>query len=103
KDGEAERRLAGAGFADDAERLAGPNRDVDAVDRLDVADGPPKDPALDREPDLERLGGEDDRRLLGGAYRASFRLGREKALRVAVSGAAEDFGHGPRLDDLALG
>src|SRR5262249_26157535 len=35
---EAERRLAGAGFADDAERLALAHRDVDAVDRLDVAD-----------------------------------------------------------------
>ena len=36
---EAERRLAGAGFADDAERLALAHGDVDAVDRLDVADG----------------------------------------------------------------
>ena len=36
---QAERRLAGAGFADDAERLPLAHGDVDAVDRLDVADG----------------------------------------------------------------
>ncbi len=33
-----ERGLAGAGFADDAERLALADRDADAVDGLDVAD-----------------------------------------------------------------
>ena len=36
---EAERGLARAGFADDAERLALAHLDADAIDRLDVADG----------------------------------------------------------------
>ena len=36
----AERRLAGAGFADDADRLAGPHREIDAVDGADRAAPP---------------------------------------------------------------
>ena len=51
-----ERRLAGAGFADDAERLPLAHHDVDPVDRLDVADGAAEEPALDREPDLQVVG-----------------------------------------------
>src|SRR5262249_4234424 len=37
EDGKSERGFAGAGFADDAEGLALPHGDADAVDRLDVA------------------------------------------------------------------
>ena len=59
---EAERGLAGAGFADDAERLALAHRDADAVDRLDVADGLAQHAALDREPDLQIVGLDHDRR-----------------------------------------
>ena len=64
---EAERRLAGAGFADDAERLALAHVERDAVDRLDIADGAAQEAALDREPDADvfRL---DDR--LGACDRA---------------------------------
>ena len=53
---EPERGLAGAGFADDAERLALAHRDADAVHRLDVADRLAQHAALDREPDLEIVG-----------------------------------------------
>src|SRR5690606_37227515 len=49
---EAERGLARAGFADDAERLPAADGDVDPVDRLDVADNAAEEAALDREPDL---------------------------------------------------
>ena len=52
----ADRRLAAAGLADKAERLAAADLEADVVDRLDVADvAVEDDPALDREPDLEVL------------------------------------------------
>src|SRR5262249_59133015 len=41
------RRLAAAGFADDAERLAWLDREVDAVHRLDPGDAPPRGDAAD--------------------------------------------------------
>ena len=46
QDREAERGLAGTGFADDAERLALAHLDVDAVDRLDMADHARSTPRL---------------------------------------------------------
>ena len=48
-----ERRLARAGFADDAERLAGAHGDVDAVDRLHMVDRLAEEALLDRKPDLD--------------------------------------------------
>src|SRR5258708_37887848 len=46
-----ERGLAGAGFADHAERLALAYLQADAVDRLDMSDGGAQQAALDRKPD----------------------------------------------------
>ena len=50
---QAERGLARAALADDAQRLALAHGEADAVDRLDVADRPPQQAALDREVDLD--------------------------------------------------
>src|SRR4029077_5337668 len=61
QDREAERGLARAGLADDAERLALAYRDADAVDRLDVPDYAAHHAALDREPDLQLVGFDHDR------------------------------------------
>ena len=58
---EAERGLAGAALADHADRLAAAHPDVDAVDRLDVADRPAQQAALDREVHLDVLGRHHDR------------------------------------------
>ena len=73
--GAAERGLARAAFADDAERLAARDRERDIVDRLDVADGAAEQAALDREPDFQRLGGDDrlDRRGRAAAARRAVR------------------------------
>ena len=60
QDGEPERRLARAGFADDAERLAGAQLERQPVDRLHVIDRLAQQPALDREPDLEIVGLDHD-------------------------------------------
>ena len=49
-----DRRLAASGLADETERLAAPDDEVDPVHRLDVPDvAVEHDPALDREPDSE--------------------------------------------------
>ena len=54
-----ERRLAAPGLADDAERLALAHRQVDAVDRLHLADRALEDARLDREVLDEALDAED--------------------------------------------
>ena len=68
-DGERERGLAGARLADDAEGLAGADRDGGVVDRLDVADGAAEQAAADREPDAQVLGLDDRRRRRRGPGR----------------------------------
>ena len=56
QDRAADRRLPAARLADEAERLAAPDRERDVVDRLHVADvAVEHDAALDREPDREVL------------------------------------------------
>ena len=73
QDREAERGLAGARFADDAERLALAHLDADAVDRLDVADHLAQHAALDREPDLQVVGlDHDSARRVAAAPVAAF-------------------------------
>ena len=57
----AERRLAGAALADDADRLALAHRERDAVHRLDVVDGAAQHAALDREPHAHVAAGHRDR------------------------------------------
>ena len=62
QDGKAERRLAGPGFADDAERLAAPKLEGNAVDGFDVVHGAAQDALLDREPDFQVVGLQHHRR-----------------------------------------
>ena len=87
---EAERGLAGAGFADDAERLALAHREADAVHRLDMADGLAQHAALDRKPDLEVVGLHHDRRVGQRRRRIGLRLGREQRARIGMLGRGED-------------
>ena len=58
---QAERGLARAALADEAERLAGAQLERHAVDRLDVADGAAEQAALDRKLDLQVVGGHEHR------------------------------------------
>ena len=68
-----ERRLAAARLADEPERLAAPDLQVDAVDRLHVADGALEEPLADGKVLPQPVGGEQDvgRSGLGGAVRAA--------------------------------
>ena len=102
QDGEPERGLAGAGFADDAERLALAHRDVDAVDRLDVADRLAQHAALDRKPDLEVVGLDHERRIRLQRRRIGLRLGRQQRAGIRMLRRGEDSLDRPLLDDLAL-
>ena len=84
----AERRLAAAGLADEAERLARHDLEVDAVDRVDRADLAAQHAAVDREVLLEALDGEQRlaRRSGGPASAAS-------AATIAATIGAPRLGH----------
>ncbi len=90
QDREPERRLAGAGFADDAERLAGAQLERQAVDRLDVVDRAPQRAGLDREPDLQVVGLDHDGRAIVGHWCRSLGLGRQQVARIGVVRVGED-------------
>ena len=96
-----QRGLAGAGFADDAERLALADRDADAVHRLDMADGRAQQPALDRKPDLQIVGRHHHRLVGPRRRRIGLRLGRQQRARIGMLRRGEDFLDRPLLDDLA--
>ena len=99
----ARRGLAGAQLADDAEGLAGADRDDGVVDRLDVADGAAEQAAADREPDAQVLGLDDRRGVGGGGVGGAGRLGGEQLAGVGMLRAsAKRRGGGAGLDDLAL-
>ena len=102
QDGEPERGLAGAGFADDAQRLALAHRDAHAVDRLDVADDLAQHAALDREPDLQVLRLDHDRGAVAQRRRVGLRLGGEQRPGIGVLRRREDALDRSLLDDLAL-
>ena len=101
QDGEAERRLARAGFADDAERLALAQLERQPVDGLHVVDRAAHGAPLDREPHLEVVGLDDDGRRVVGGRRLALRLGREQLLGIGVLRRGEDVLGGAFLDDLA--
>ncbi len=102
QDGAPERRLAGAGFADDAERLALAQRDGQAVAGFDVADGLAHQAAQDRKPDFEVLGLENHRRVGLRRRRIGLRLGGEQRLRIGMLRRGENLLDGAVLDDLAV-
>ena len=102
-DRERQRGLARAALADDAEGLAGADRERGVVDRLDVADGLAQQAALDREPDAQVVGLDDGRRR----RRAPGRGGRSARRRAAcgcrgAAGAAKIARGRAGLDDLAV-
>src|SRR4029077_19603825 len=102
QDREAERGLARAGLADDAERLALAYRDADAVDRLDVPDYAAHHAALDREPDLQLVGFDHDRLIRLQRRRVGLRLGGEQRARIGMLRTLEYVVHRPGLDDVAV-
>ena len=88
-------------LADDAERLPGAQLEREAVHGLDVVDRAAQRALLDREPDLEVVGLDDDRsRVIGGGRRA-LRLGGQQVLGVGMLRRGEDLLGGARLHDLA--
>ena len=99
----AERRLARTGLADDAERLACADGEADVVDRLHVPDCAAQHAALDREPDPQLIGRDDDRRRCIGHRRRTARLGRQQLLGVVVLRGGEDCLGRALFDDLAIG
>jgi hypothetical protein len=76
----AERRLAAAGLAHEAERLAAPHVEIDAVDGLQVAGGALEQALLDREVLLEAAHAEEDVLALDGW--GAGRLARHRLLRA---------------------
>ncbi len=99
----AKRRLAGTGLADHAQRLAGAERQVDAVHRLDVVDHTAQEARLDGKPDFHVLGFDHDRP--GGVRGRRFapRFGGKQVAGIGVLRIGEDLGGRSGLDDLALG
>ncbi len=91
----------GAGFADDAERLALAQLQRQPVDGLHVVDRAAHHALLDREPDLQVVGLDDDRCRVVGARRIALRLRRQQLLGIAVLRLGEDVLGGAFLDDLA--
>ena len=82
------RGLARTRFADDAQRLPGPHRDIDAVHRLDMADDAAEKAALDRKPHFEVVGFDHDR----GAWRpivGGLPLGSAASSYLGVGDAAD--------------
>ena len=77
--------------------------DVDAVDRLHMADGPAEEALLDREPDLDVVACHHGLRRSVGRRRLALRLGGQQMARIGVLRVGEDLARRARLDDLALG
>ena len=98
---QAERRLARARLANDAKRLSGAQLQRQAVDGLDVIDGALQQARLDREPDLEIVGFDDDGAAFVGLGRIALRLGVDQVARVGMLRIGEDLFHLAFLDDLA--
>ncbi len=69
---------------------------IDAVDRLDVADGAAEEAAADREPDLDVVAAHDDRRVGLALRRAALRLGGEQVSCVGVLRLGEHLFGRPR-------
>ena len=97
-----ERRLAGAGFADDADGLAGPDRKIDAVDGADRVPAARKQPAAQREGDAHVAGLEHHRRVRRRRRLAAARLGLDQPARVGMARAREDLRRVAALDHLAV-
>ena len=62
-------RLATTALPDESEGLPFAHEQIDAVNGLDLPDGPPEQPTLDRKMLLQTTGFEKDRLLLAGLVR----------------------------------
>ena len=102
RQGQAERRLARAGFADDAERLPGADRDVDAVDRLHMVDDLRKKPCLIGNQTLMSLPDMTVGAVRSAAGGLPFGSAAEQMAGVFVLRIGEDLRRRSRLDDLAV-
>ena len=76
--------------------------DAHAIDRLDMADRAPHDAALDREPDLEIVGLDHDRRVGACRRGIGLGLGGEQRAGIGMLRRGEDALDRPLLDDPAL-
>ena len=79
---QAERGLAGAALADDADRMALADIERNAVDRLHVIDHAPQQAGLDREPHLDVAAAHHRRRVRRGLHRVALGLGLQQAAGV---------------------
>src|SRR5256714_546728 len=102
QDRKAEGGLARPRFADHAERLALAHLDADAVDRLDVTDDAPQEPAADREPYLQLVGADHGRGARLQRRRIGLRLGRKELPRVGMLRIGEYLAHRALLHDPAM-
>ena len=100
---QAERGLARSGLADHAERLPGAHVDVDAVDRLHMADRAAEETLLDREPDANVAPFHHRPGAASAFGRRAFRLGRQQVAGIVMLRVGEDLRRRSGLDDLALG
>ena len=89
------------GLADHRQGLAGAQLQRQAVHGLDVIDRAPEHALLDREPDLDVVGLEHDRRTGPRLGRASLGLGGHQMARVGMLRPLEHIGRLALLDDLA--
>jgi hypothetical protein len=99
---QAERGLAGAALADDADRVALADLERNAVDRLHVIDHAPQQAGLDREPDFEIVAAHHGRRVQRGLHGMALGLGLQEALGVFMLRIVEDLRGRPMLDDQPL-
>ena len=95
-----ERRLAAARLADEPERLAPPDLEVDAVDGLDVAGRPPQQPVMNREVLADAAGLEEHVARAGAEALAPGQPSYARQLRgraVALAVLAEPAGRTARV------
>src|SRR5262249_28015591 len=81
---QAERRLAGAAFADDAQGLAAAQAEIDPIDRLHIAADATEEAAADGKPDFERRRRHQLRQRRLDGDRLSLGLSGEKMTGIGV-------------------
>ncbi|MNS68216.1 hypothetical protein D3C72_1014910 [compost metagenome] len=103
RESQTERRLARAGFAHHAHRLACTQGDIDAINRFHMVDYSAHQPRLDREPDLDVVALHDHGFAGVGKRRLTLRFGSQKMAGIGVLRIGKHLLHRAGLDDLSLG
>jgi hypothetical protein len=101
--GEAQRRLARARFAHQADRVALAQGEAHAVDGFHVTDRAAQEAALDGKVHLDVVEPQNLLRRRIGRRRAALGLGRQQVLGVGMLRMVEHLVDGTLLDDAALG